>query len=247
MPLLPQPELHPVFETLGYVGGYLLYRGERQKRGDLLQDDNRWLIIAAAAVGALVGSRFLGILEEWPRPGFDWHMFFAVSGGGKTIVGGLLSGWVAVEIVKRLHGIRARTGDIFAVPLCVGIAIGRIGCFFAGIADDTYGKPTSLPWGVNFGDGIPRHPTQLYEFVFLIALALVLHRWEKRPHGEGEIFRGFLAAYLGWRFLIDFIKPQPLFYELNMIQWACLLGLIALAFGEVARDGGLKNVRESAA
>ncbi len=48
--------------------------------------------------------------------------------------------------MKRIAGIRSRTGDLFAVPLCVGIAIGRIGCFLAGLADDTYGKPTSLPW-----------------------------------------------------------------------------------------------------
>jgi phosphatidylglycerol---prolipoprotein diacylglyceryl transferase len=124
---------------------------------------------------------------------------------------------------------------LFAVPLCVGIAIGRLGCFFAGLADDTYGKATTLPWGVDFGDGVRRHPTQLYEFLFLAVLACVLWRWEKRPHGEGQVFRGFMAAYLGWRLVIDFLKPQPLVAGMNWIQWACVVGLVVLAVGESRR------------
>jgi prolipoprotein diacylglyceryltransferase len=234
MPLLPQPALHPVFETLGYVGGYSFYRLRRSRLGDALNDDRRWLVVAAAAVGALFGSRILGLLEEAPRIGWHWQQLFVLTGGGKTIVGGLLGGWLAVEIIKLFAGIRSRTGDLFAVPLCIGIAIGRIGCFFAGMADDTYGKPTTLPWGVNFGDGIARHPTQLYEIVFLVVLACLLYRWNARPHRGGQIFRAFLAAYLAWRFLIDFLKPQPLVHGLNMIQWACLAGLAAIVCGAFA-------------
>jgi prolipoprotein diacylglyceryltransferase len=224
------PELHPIFETLGYMGGYAIYRHLRARQGDALSDERRWLIIATTAVGALFGSRVLGLLEQAPRDGWHWHQLLVP--GGKTIVGGLLGGWFAVEIVKRCIGIRSRTGDLFAVPLCVGIAIGRIGCFFAGLADDTYGNPTSLPWGVNFGDGIPRHPTQLYEVLFLSILGYILWKWDARPHVDGSIFRAFMAAYLGWRLLIDFLKPQPLVHGLNVIQWACVAGLLVLAIGE---------------
>jgi hypothetical protein len=42
-----------------------------------------------------------------------------------------------------------------------------------------------------------------------------------------------MAAYLGWRVLVDFIKPQPLFHGLNVIQWACLAGLVALGIAEL--------------
>lgn len=233
MSLLPQPALHPVLEALGYAGGYAFYRRERDRCGDLLSDDRRWWIIAAAALGALVGSRVLGLLEYAPARGFDWRQVLAFTGGGKTIVGGLLGGWLAVELIKRLAHICSRTGDLFAVPLCIGIAIGRIGCFFAGLADDTCGKPTKLPWGVNFGDGIPRHPTQLYELVFLLLLGFGLYRFNARPHREGLTFRLFMLAYLTWRFVIDFIKPQPLFHGLNVIQWACLAGLVVLAAAEI--------------
>jgi prolipoprotein diacylglyceryltransferase len=111
------------------------------------------------------------------------------------------------------------------------MAIGRIGCLLAGLADDTYGKPTSLPWGVEFGDGVARHPTQAYEIAFLVALGFVLRLISKRPHANGVLFRVFIAAYLGWRLLIDFLKPQPLIVGLNAIQWACCAGLAAVAIG----------------
>jgi prolipoprotein diacylglyceryltransferase len=90
--------------------------------------------------------------------------------GGKTIVGALAGGLISVELTKRYIGIRTSTGDLYAIPLALGIAIGRIGCFLTGLSDNTYGTSTNLPWAVNFGDGIPRHPTQLYEIIFLLAL-----------------------------------------------------------------------------
>jgi phosphatidylglycerol:prolipoprotein diacylglycerol transferase len=233
LPTIFHLELHPLFETLGYVGGFAVYRWSRARQGDALTDERRWTVIAAAALGALVGSRLLGLAEQAPRIGLHWSD--VLRPGGKTIVGGLLGGWIAVEIAKWLTGVRSRTGDLFAVPLCVGIAIGRIGCFFAGLADDTYGTATSLPWGVDFGDGVRRHPTQLYEFCFLALLACVLWQWNKRPHITGHVFRGFLAAYLGWRLVIDFIKPQPLVVGMNLIQWACVAGLVVLAVSAVIR------------
>ena len=194
--------------------------------GDLLEEDQRWLIIATAAIGALLGSRILGLLEQVFRLHITWGTFLLP--GGRTTVGGLLGGWIAVGLIKRLRGVRGRAGDLFAVPLCLGIAIGRIGCFLAGSADGTYGAATSLPWGVNFGDGIPRHPTQLYEILFLSALGFFLHRYSEKPHPEGAAFHIFLVAYLAWRLAIDFLKPQPLIFGLNLIQWACIAGILAL-------------------
>jgi phosphatidylglycerol---prolipoprotein diacylglyceryl transferase len=224
--LTSHPALHTLFEVLAYIVGYQAYRRSRLRSGDFLPDEQRWIIIAAAAIGAMLGSRILGLLEQIPLSQITWRTLLLP--GGKTIVGGLLGGWIAVELTKRIRHIRSRTGDLFAVPLCIGIAVGRIGCLLAGLADDTYGTPTSLPWAIDFGDGIPRHPTQLYEILFLIALAFALHRYNGRTHPEGAAFRLFLAAYLGWRLLIDFIKPQPLHYGLNLIQWACVAGLLAL-------------------
>jgi prolipoprotein diacylglyceryltransferase len=242
LPNLFHPELHPLFETLGYALAYAFYRHERAQQGDFLNDERRWSVIASAAVGGLIGSRLLGVFEQLPRPGFHWQQIFALTGGGKTIVGGLLGGWLGVELMKSITGVRSRTGDLFAVPLCLGIAIGRIGCFLAGLSDDTYGTPTSLPWGINFGDGIPRHPTQLYEVLFLSILGVLLYRWNARPHREGIVFRGFVGAYLAWRFAVDFIKPQPLVHGLNLIQWACLAGILILAVTELRFHSEIANV-----
>jgi prolipoprotein diacylglyceryltransferase len=96
--------------------------------------------------------------------------------GGKTIVGALVFGLIAVELMKRYIGVRQSTGDLYAIPLALGIAIGRVGCFLTGLSDNTYGTPTTLPWAINFGDGIPRHPTQLYEIAFLLALIPILYK-----------------------------------------------------------------------
>jgi len=187
----------------------------------------------------VLGSRILGLAEQAPTIGIHWSDLLIP--GGKTIVGGLLGGWLAVEITKAFTGIKAQTGDLFAIPLCIGIAIGRIGCFLAGLPDDTYGTPTSLPWGVDFGDGIRRHPTQLYEVVFLLALAWLLSQWSRRPHRPGILFRAFLAAYLAWRLLIDFLKPQPHIAGMNVIQWACVAGLVALALGELMQTRAIEH------
>jgi prolipoprotein diacylglyceryltransferase len=225
--LSPHPELHAVFETLAYAIGFALYRRTRNAAGDVITLQQRWSIIAAATLGALAGSRLLGLLEQAPRTHIAWSQIL-IPTGGKTIVGGLLGGWLAVELTKKVQHIQTRTGDLFALPLCIGIIVGRIGCLLAGLADDTYGTPTTLPWAVDFDDGIPRHPTQAYEILFLALLAIILHALSKRPHRTGAIFRVFLASYLTWRFLIDFIKPQPLVAGMNFIQWSCLAGLVIL-------------------
>lgn len=227
MRLIVHPELHPLFEALGYALGFAAYMRARHRAGDVVNDQQRWSVIAAAAIGALVGSRLLGVLEQAPGGHLTFSQLF-MSGGGKTIVGGLLGGWLGVEIVKKFAGIQTRTGDLFVIPLCIGIAVGRIGCLLGGLADDTYGISTALPWGVDFGDGVARHPTQAYEIVFLIALGFALHHLHKRPHSNGALFRYFMAAYLTWRLLIDFLKPEPLIAGMNLIQWACLGGLAVL-------------------
>lgn len=244
MHVTPHPGLHPLFEALAYALGYGIYKLLRGRAGDALPDDRRWLIIATTALGALAGSRLLGLLEQAPRIGFHWQSLFIP--GGKTIVGGLLGGWLAVELVKPLLGIKTRTGDLFALPLCLGIAVGRIGCFLAGLADDTYGTPTTLPWAVDFGDGIPRHPTQLYEILFLLLLAIVLYVLSKRPHPTGMLFRVFMGSYLLWRLLIDFLKPQPLVHGLNLIQWSCLCGLAAVLIGSFTSSASTPRAAVSA-
>ena len=212
---------HWVFETLAYAIGFRLYLALRKRRGDALGHEARWWVIAAAVAGAALGSKVLYWFEDprlslvnWKDPAFLL--------GGKTIVGALIGGLAAVEWAKRQLGIMQRTGDLFAPPLTVGVAIGRIGCFLTGTEDHTTGIHTSLPWGVNFGDG-PRHPTQLYEILFLIILAFAIEHVARSPHREGDLFKLFMTSYFAFRLATDFLKPDArVFAGLSSIQWACV-------------------------
>jgi phosphatidylglycerol:prolipoprotein diacylglycerol transferase len=215
---------HLFFESLAYLVGFAVYLARRRQLGDHVPDSTRWSIVTAAAIGAVVGSRLLSWADALSGaiPQLSQLPQFLAS---KTAVGGVLGGWIAVEIEKRRLGIAERTGDLFALSLAVGFAIGRIGCFLSGLPDGTYGTATSLPWGVDLGDGVRRHPAALYESLFMIAIAVLLLR--ARPVvRRGALFQIFVFAYLSFRFAIDAIKPgASLALHLTAIQWACLAGL----------------------
>ncbi|MDH3590318.1 MAG: prolipoprotein diacylglyceryl transferase [Planctomycetota bacterium] len=219
---------HPVFELAAYALGFQLLLLQRRKRGDVVTGGQRLRIVAAAILGAALGSKLLhhlnhpsALVARWQDPVFLL--------GGKTIVGGLLGGLVAVEWMKRRVGVTTRTGDMFVWPLCLGIAIGRIGCFLTGVHDDTHGSPTSLFLGMDAGDGIARHPAPLYEIGFLGALALWLKSRAQPEAPDGRLFQHFMLGYLGFRVAADFLKPGERWLALTAIQWAALGGSLYYA------------------
>lgn len=223
--------LHPhvVFELLAYFVGFRLYLRDRKRRGDFLDRPRRWWVIAAAAAGAALGARLLALLEcpaeLWSGDGFPFERL-----AGKSIVGAIAGGWLAVEGAKRLGGIESRTGDLLAIPLAVAIAIGRIGCLLTGAGDRTFGVATTLPWGFDFGDGVRRLPMPLFESLFLVALVAVLARWRARSPAQGDLFRGFVGSYFAWRLVVDFGKHADCrWLGLSTIQWLTVAGLAALA------------------
>jgi phosphatidylglycerol:prolipoprotein diacylglycerol transferase len=216
-------QIHPhwVFEVLAYAVAFRLYVALRHRQGDALDDDARWWVIAAATAGAAVGSKVLYWFEE-PRLTLVHSQDPIFLMAGKTIVGALIGGLITVEWAKRRLGIAHRTGDLFALPLCLGIAIGRVGCFLTGLEDHTVGVRTTLPWGIDFGDG-PRHPTQLYEILFVILLGLGILWYARRPHSEGDLFQCFMVGYFAFRLAVDFLKPEVrVFAGLSSIQLACV-------------------------
>lgn len=236
------PHPHAVFELLAYTCGFQLYLFLRRRwpRAQVPLEKNLWLIVGCV-FGALVGAKLLAWLES-PLEYWQNREQLAALLGGKTIVGGLLGGWVGVEIAKRRLGIAHSTGDVYVFPLVAGIAIGRIGCFLTGLPDHTYGVHSSLPWAVDFGDG-PRHPTQLYEIAFLLILAVAIALRMRRPYENGRLFRLFMLGYLGFRFAIEFIKPvyNP-YLGLSMIQIACLAGIGYCAWSLAHRHIAAKAV-----
>lgn len=235
---------HVLFELAAYATAFLMFARERRKQGDVIASDARWWLHVAAILGAAVGSKVVHWLGD-PAALLHREASIAAWMGGKSIVGGLLGGTLAVEWAKARLGIERRTGDALVLPLCVSMAIGRVGCFVSGLADDTYGVATGLPWGVDFGDGIARHPTQLYEVLFLAILALALARGRTRTWPEGLRFDAFLMAYLAFRIGIDFLKPYPrgvVSLGLAATQWFALAGLVWRCTWRARRDRRL--VRE---
>lgn len=220
---------HSAFAWAGMALGAAMWRRtlKRQQRGGALAPGN-FGVLVGLLIGAALGNKLVFLIER-PDIALSLWQTRTLAWPGQSIVGGLLGGLVGVEIAKKLTGQTRSTGDAMVLPIAVGLAIGRIGCFLAGLHDDTYGLPTPAPWGVDFGDGTPRHPTQLYEIAVVLALGLALHR--ARFATPGLAFKLFLSTYLLWRFLVDFLKPVPVVYPLGLsgIQWTCLVALAVYA------------------
>jgi hypothetical protein len=173
----------------------------------------------ALGVGALIGAWLFGSANT---------LRGAVMAPSHSIAGALAGGIVAVEIWKWRHGVRGSTGGAFVLPLCTGIVIGRFGCLFAGLADQTYGAPSALPWAVDLGDGIGRHPVQIYESAAMaLFLAVFLRaRIAGRGWASAHAFHAMIIVYAAQRFAWEFLKPYPpLAGPLNIFH-LLMMGLI---------------------
>jgi len=178
----------------------------------------------ALGLGAIVGAVLFGSINMTVAGIFQF---------GHSIAGAIAGGIVGVEIFKWFAGIRGSTGIQFVAPLAAGIAVGRWGCFFAGLPDYTFGTPTDMPWGVDFGDGISRHPVQIYEslsmFFFLTIYLFAIAR--RSPLFLGQGFYLFVGYYALQRFLWEFLKPYPaLVGPFDLFQILCAALLFYSAF-----------------
>ncbi len=214
--------IHWILEYVAFFAGFRYYVFLRKKQHDVISSNNRLSIIIGATLGALLGSRIVGILEY---PIFDFTQENIISLlNAKTIMGGLFGGLLGVELAKKIIGESSSSGDLFTLPIIVGIFIGRIGCFLTGINEFTYGKETDFFLGMNLGDGIYRHPLALYELVFLLFLFLFLKQLLKKNLSRGLVFKLFMLSYFGFRFCIEFLKPNQFFVlGLSSIQWLCII------------------------
>jgi prolipoprotein diacylglyceryltransferase len=223
--------VHAAFDVLAWIGAalslYFLTRGAGVEFPHLPPADRYY--IAVLLLGAGIGATLFGTANLWlsQRAGF-----------ARSIEGAVAGGILAVELYKRSAHITARTGARFALPLAVGVVIGRIGCYLAGLDDFTYGTPTTLPWGRDFGDGISRHPVQLYESA-AVAFFAAVYVARALKNDRFVIENGFYLAvgYYGLqRFLWEFVKPYgpligpfTLFHILSVIIFVYAVIMIATA------------------
>ncbi len=192
------------------------------------------LYIAAASLGATSGAYLVGSANLW---------LTGIDGLGRSIEGALAGAILAIEALKWRTGVEGSTGLRFVAPLAAAIAVGRLGCFFAGLDDMTYGTPTTMPWGIDFGDGVPRHPVQLYEAatmaIFLGVFVLLLRQGGESLRRTG--FYAFVAVYAVQRFAWEFLKPYAtVIGPLNLFH---LLSLALVAYALVFARRELQQCR----
>jgi prolipoprotein diacylglyceryltransferase len=173
------------------------------------------LYAVALVAGAAIGGFGAGTLNLW---------LSGEEGFGRSIVGALAGAILAVELFKAMRGIRGSTGIIFVPAFATSVMVGRWGCFLSGLEDQTHGTPTTLPWGHDFGDGVLRHPVQIYESLVMGGfLALALYLIGRRS--DFFLRNGFyfmVLVYAGQRFLWEFLKPyQTLSGPLNLFHFLC--------------------------
>jgi phosphatidylglycerol:prolipoprotein diacylglycerol transferase len=212
---------YATFMLLGLMAGLFVYF-VTAKRSQVFSHNSSVILLAGLISGTLGAKipewciNYEDIIENLPN--------FGPLLTGRTIVGGLLGGCIGVLVTKRILGIRERRGNQFAPGIALGMAIGRIGCFLTGCC---YGTPTTLFFGVDFGDGILRHPTQLYEALFCFGLFIYLFRQRHYIVQPGMLFRRFMVLYLTFRFFVEFIRVGHLMlWGLTGYQLACIVGII---------------------
>jgi len=201
----------PVYAA-GYLAAILAFGWIAKRRG--LATDGIWLLLQAGLIGGLVGANLV--------------QFLVVGVPGKTIEGGILGGYLAVVLMKRRLGIKRSTGDLFALALPAGEAIGRIGCFIGGCC---FGKTADVAWAVH-DHGALRHPTQLY-MAATAALTFFALLWleRRRVLPENGLFYTQGMLFCISRFAIEFYREgTTTTLGLTAAQLGCLAGFAFFAW-----------------
>jgi phosphatidylglycerol:prolipoprotein diacylglycerol transferase len=216
--------------ALGFLLAYHVARLEFRRRGwpAARLETTVWYIMIFALIGARVAYVFLNGWQDFLA---DPLSFFRVWEGGLVFYGGAIGGFLGLCIASRRgdEPLLALT-DVFAAPLLLGQAFGRIGCFSAGCC---YGRVTTKPWGVTFTNPESLaplfqklHPTQLYESAGALVLFLAALAVTRKSRHRGWATAFYCVAYGILRFSLEFLRgdDRGAFHaHLSPSQWGSLL------------------------
>lgn len=212
-----------------------LARREGRRHGvapEVISDAVVWV-----GVASLLGGRALYLIQnELGTIAADPLHALMVWQGGLSFYGGLITGLVAIAVFARRRGMPVLlAADIAAPAAALGQAIGHFGCLITG---DSFGTVTSVPWAVIYRNpaamapqGVPLHPTQLYEALALGLLFVVLWRARTRLArlGDGVLASAYLFGLAAIRFGLFFLRDEAsVLLGLKTAQWIGL-GIAVLA------------------
>jgi phosphatidylglycerol---prolipoprotein diacylglyceryl transferase len=217
--------IHTLFDALAALSSLtmtvIVYRWRLSAAALKIEHAGVGYVVALVA-GAAIGGFGFGSLNL---------LISGEAGVARSIVGALAGAIAAIEVFKKVRGIKGSTGLIFVPAFATTVIVGRWGCFFAGLEDKTYGTPTAVPWAYDFGDGILRHPVQLYEsfamHAFLIAAMVLLAKRNAFFMRHG--FHVLVLVYAAQRFVWEFFKPYgAVLGPFNLFHLVCA-ALVAYA------------------
>ncbi|NTW72038.1 MAG: prolipoprotein diacylglyceryl transferase [Eubacteriaceae bacterium] len=221
---------YSIFVALGIAAGLIYYMRDSERRK--VKGEGVIEIVSAALIFGVIGSKIPLILEG----GTLENILF-----GKSIVGGLIGGYLGVKFIKRRMNLSLKMGNIIAPAVALGMSFGRIGCFLNGCC---YGK-TGI-FGFDFGDGHIRYPTQLFEVAFHFITFLILHNIRDQVKRPGILFKYYILCYFIFRFFVEFIRVNPvIWFGLTIYQMLSAAVIIVITLG-MLRDKFLKNLESSA-
>lgn len=187
----------------------------------------------------LLGSRIVYVMTRLNEPGADLFAMLFNMRAGFVYYGGLIASWLyLVWYIKRHRLPTWALSDVCAMSICLGLAVGRVGCTLGGCC---FGSPTDMPWGIMMEKEAalgPLHPVQLYEAIFLVAAFVGFWIRRKAKAYDGEITVLFVGGYAIARyileiyrgdlvrgFLIEDIMSTSQFISLPMLAFAIYLHL----------------------
>lgn len=199
----------------------------------LVEDGAIWV-----GVAALVGGRALYLIQN-ELPDLAAHPLHALAiwHGGLSFYGGLIAGLVALWVFARRRGLEfGLIADLVAPAVAAGQAVGHLGCLIGG---DSYGLPTSGPFAVIYRNpgamapqGIPLHPTQLYEAVALLLLSIAL--WAGRDwlgrFGTGAVAATYLLGNAAIRFGLFFLRDDVVVVSGLRVAQLFAIGIALVGF-----------------
>jgi prolipoprotein diacylglyceryltransferase len=206
---------HDAFTVLALVVGLAIYYRELRRRAWL--DSTIVWISLAAIFGGIVGARLITSwehVEVYANIG-DRPFTEVIEHSGKSLLGALAGGYLAIVLTKRAFGYTRSTGDAFALAIPLATVIGRIGCF---LSELPLGTATDLPWGIHVppeaaaqfarcpGCDVAMHPSMLYEIAFNLVAAGLIVRYGRRVPVPGDLLKLYLLAAFAFRFLVEFVR-----------------------------------------